>query len=45
MTNDTITNEKNDLENMGIDIAFEVLRSVSTELFIFFISRSMKDNK
>ena len=43
MTNDVITIEKLDLENMGIDIDLDVLGSLFTEIFPFFLSRLMAD--
>ena len=43
MTNDVITIEKLELENMGIDIDLDFLGSLFTEIFPFFLSRLMAD--
>ena len=43
MTNDVKTIEKLDLENMGIDIDLDVLGSLFTEIFPFFLSGLMTD--
>ena len=43
MTNNVLTIEKLDHENIGIDIDLDLLGSLFTEIFPFFLSRLMAD--